>query len=85
MEANIGVVEGLVDEVGGGVLLGEGVGGGDVVMAEGVDDGGASDPLSEAPANDDDAPPSDSARGRRQIPKEEMAKRLEAAIKAVSQ
>ena len=34
-------------------------------MAEGVDDGGASDPLSEAPANDDDAPPSDSARGRR--------------------
>ena len=83
MEANIGVVEGLVDEGGGGVLLGEGVGGGDVVMAEGVDDGGASDPLSEAPANDDDAPPS--ARGRGQIPKEEMAERLEAAIKAVSQ
>ena len=50
MEANIGVVEGLVDEGGGGVLLGEGVGGGDIVMAEGVDivvdDGGASDPLS---------------------------------------
>ena len=47
---NIGVVEGLVDEGGGGVLLGEGVEGGDIVMAEGVDivvdDGGASDPLS---------------------------------------
>ena len=89
MEVSIGVVEGPVDEGGGGVLLGEGVGGGDVVMAEGVDivvdNGGASDPHSEAPANDDDAPPNDSARGRRQIPKEEMAERLEAAIKAVSQ
>ena len=48
--SGIGVVEGPVDEGGGGVLLGEGVEGGDVVMAEGVDivvdDGGASDPLS---------------------------------------
>ena len=83
MEANIGVVEGLVDEGGGGVLLGEGGGGGDVVMAEGidivVDDRGASDPLSDA--NDDDAP-SDSVRGRRQVPKEEMAERLEADIAA---
>ena len=76
-----------MDEGGGGVLLGEGVGGSDIVMAEGVDivvdNGGASDPHSEAPANDDDAPPS--ARRRLQIPKEEMAERLEAAIKAVSQ
>ena len=82
----IDVVEGAMDEGGGGVLLGQGVEGGDPVVAEGigivVDDEG--DPL--ANDDDDDTTPSASVNGggrrRRMSKKEEMAERLEAALQA---
>ena len=81
---DVDVVEGAVAD-GEGVLLGEGGTGGDAVVSDGVDlvvdEGGAIDPLSDPAASSDD-PPSDKVRGRRVTPKEDMAERLEAAIKA---
>ena len=74
MEVSVGVVEGTVEE-GGGVLLVEGVEGGDGIVAEGVgivEDAADADPLS-----DDDR-----GRGRRVTPKAEIAERMEAAIAA---
>ena len=78
---DVDVVEGAVAD-GEGVLLGEGGTGGDAVVSNGVDLV-VDDPLSD-PAADSDDPPSDKVRGRgrRVTPKEDMAERLEAAIKA---
>ena len=84
---DVDVVEGAVAD-GEGVLLVDGGEGGDAVVSEGVafvvdEEGGAIDPLSDPAAASDD-PPSDKVRGRgrRVTPKEDMAERLEAAIKA---
>ena len=78
---DVDVVEGAVAD-GEGVLLVEGGTEGDAVVSDGVDlvvDDHLSDP---AAASDD--PPNDKVRGRgrRVTPKEDMAERLEAAIKA---
>ena len=78
---DVDVVEGAVAD-GEGVLLVEGGTGGDAVVSDGVDlvvDDHLSDP---AAASDD--PPSDEVRGRgrKVTPKEDMAERMEAAIKA---